>query len=67
MHDVACEFACAVWARTSLRTTVLVRCRMLQDRVVGCFVFDLSASFSSFGVLCASIFVLECFVFDTTV
>ena len=48
---------------------------------LGCFVFSSSdgsfsslgrllfssvASFSSFGVLCASVFIFECFVFNTT-
>ena len=57
------------------------RSRGLRFRVIGCFVFefrvlrfrDLGASFSSFGcfvfeiwVLRASVFVFECFVFETT-
>ena len=42
------------------------RFRVLRFRDLGCFVFDLGCFVFEFWVLRASVFVFECFVFETT-
>ena len=42
------------------------RSRVLRFRDLGCFVFDLGCFVFEFWVLRASVFVFECFVFETT-